>query len=797
LWLRLYASVLLALSVALAGGGSLLVSLGGSPYYLLAGLAVGGSAVLLWRARIAGGLLYALMLLATLPWSVWEAGLNGWALMPRLIAPAVLGLPLMLPAFRRRLATSSLIVTRLARPGSIALAGLGFLALSGAALLSRPDDSPDPMFQAGRIASATARPAASPGAGEEQVDWLHYGNDPGGTRYSRLAQITPANVSDLEVAWTYHVGETSGLQVTPIKVGDTVYLCNSYNDVIALDAETGKERWRWSARIDRRTVPYAVCRGVAHYRVPGANGACAERILTNTTDARLVALDARTGLPCAGFGAKGQVSLLTGLTDKPGFYAVTSAPTIAGGKVVLGGWITDGQRWGAPAGVVRAFDAVTGELSWAFDAGRTDRQTLPAGEKYTHSTPNAWAPYSSDEALGLVYIPTGSPSVDYFGGLRRPFDHAFANSVVALELATGKVRWSFRTSHNDLWDYDVASQPTLADFRVGTALRKAVIVPTKRGEIFVLDRETGQPIRKIEERAVPQAGAVSEERLSPTQPFSVAMPSFRGPDLSERTMWGLTPLDQLWCRIRFRQARYEGTATPPGLTPNIAYPGYNGGIDWGGVSVDRERQIIFVNSNRFANYDRLIPRAKYDSARMKRGGHLEPGAAPQDGAPYAADIQIFWSPLRIPCNQPPYGKIAAVDLPTGKLLWQRTFGNGRESGPLGIPSKLPLEIGTPNNGGSVATRSGLLFIAATVDSEFRAFDSATGRILWRSRLPAGGQATPMTYLSPASGRQFVVIAAGGHPAMRSVPGDAIVAYALPRNKTMRFVEGLPRRAGGL
>lgn len=776
---RVYAALLLLVALPLLAGGAWLVSLGGSPYYLLAGAATLGSGLWLWRGRSEGPLAYALLLFVTLAWALWEAGFDGWALMPRLVAPAVLGIPLLFPAIRRDIATPSATVRTLTRPGTLLIGTLTALIAGIALTQLRTPDPADPLYQTGRFTGAI--PAASTG-GEADGDWLHYGRDPGGSRYSRLDQITPANVAELKPAWTFRVGDTHGLEVTPIKVADTLYLCTAYNDVIALDAETGRQRWRYDAHIIKANVPYNVCRGVAYYRAPGLTGTCAERILTNTTDARLIALDARTGRPCPGFGRNGQVSLLTGLSKSPvGYYAVTSAPTMVGGKVVLGGWVSDGQYWGEPAGVVRAFDAMTGELAWAWDIGRPDRQTLPPpGESYTHSTPNAWAPYSADESLGLVYVPTGNPAVDYFGGRRRPFDEKFGSAIVAIEAATGKTRWTFQTVHHDLWDWDVASQPTLVDIAYPSGVRHALVQPTKRGEIFILDRATGQPLSPVREMPVPQAGAVPEERPSPTQPFSIGMPSYRGPDFTERFMWGITPLDQLWCRIRFKQSRYQGTATLPGVQPSIAYPGFNGGVDWGSVSVDPERQLLFVNSNRVANYDRLLPRAEAD-ARAKQFVAREVGGPVRQGnTPYAAHIQIFRSPLGIPCNQPPYGMISAVDLRSGKLVWAQRFGNGRAAGPWGLRSMLPIPVGTPNNGGSLATRSGLLFIGATHDGDFRAFDTSSGKTLWHVRLPAGGQATPMTYVSPKSGRQFVVIAAGGHPALKSVLGDYIIGYALPK-----------------
>jgi quinoprotein glucose dehydrogenase len=470
----------------------------------------------------------------------------------------------------------------------------------------------------------------------------------------------------------------------------------------------------------------------------------------------------------------------------PGYYAVSSAPTIVQGKVILGGWVMDNQFWGEPSGVIRAYDAVTGKLAWAWDMGRPDRQGEPSeGETFTRSTPNAWAPMSVDEQLGLVYVPTGNATPDYFGADRRPFDDHYSSSVVALDVTNGRPRWSFQTAHHDLWDYDVAAQPTLVDYSTPTGVVKALLQATKRGELFLLDRATGDPLSRVEERPAPSRGAVPEERVAATQPFSVGLPSFRGADLVEGDMWGITPLDQLWCRIKFREARYDGPNTPPGLTPSIEMPGWVGGMEWGGVAVDTERHIVIVNSQNLPNYLRLIPRSQADGMDLKPYDGLHGALAAmmspaQAGTKYGVLLSSFLSPLEIPCNRPPYGRLSAIDLPSGKLMWTQVFGTARNSGPLGVPSMLPLQLGTPNIGGAVATAGGLFFIAATQDEYLRAYETTTGKLLWQARLPTGGHATPMTYLSPASGRQLVVIAAGGHLGLSPTTGAYIAAFALPK-----------------
>lgn len=778
----IYLALLTALGVALAVAGTTLLWLGGSAYYAIADVTLLVSAWFLWRGRPVGVRIFAALWLFTIAWALWEAGFDGWALAPRLILLSVIGAGLFVPSVRGTQGVSARAMVA-ATVGAILVGALG--CQMGSA-------ETDPLYRVGVATMSSHDVSAETSATDSTApptsdDWPHYGNDAGGSRFSPLTQINRGNVAQLQLAWSFHTGDTqTSLEVTPIKIGETVYLCTGGNDVIALDAQTGVQRWRFNAGASGSAAILKACRGVAYFKAPDPSADCAERILTNTIDARLIALDAHTGQLCKSFGSGGQVSLLKGMGDAqgrtlPGYYYVTSAPTIIHARVVLGGWVSDAQYWGEPSGVVRAFDAMTGEFAWAFDMGRPDRQSEPpAGEQYTPSTPNAWAPMSADEVLGLVYVPTGNTTgSDYYGALRRPFDDQYSSSVVAIDADTGRVRWSFQTVHHDLWDYDVAPQPVLADIRRSGDVVQALIQPTKTGEIFVLDRRTGAPLSPVREVPVSRAGAVPEERVSPTQPSSVAMPSFRGPDLQERDMWGLTPLDQLWCRIQFRRARYAGIYTPPGTTPFIQYPGILGGIEWNSVSVDAAQGVMIVNASRVANYAQLVPRSEADAQGRKAeglGGHYM--ARAQLGTPYAVTNPPFLSPLGVPCQQPPFGTLSGVDLSTGKLLWTQRLGTARDSGPFKLPSMLPFALGTPNLGGSVITRSGLVFIGASQDRYLRAIDAASGAELWKARLPAGAQATPMTYVS-AQGRQFIVVAAGGNGGRLSEPGDTILAYALP------------------
>ncbi|SEJ95569.1 quinoprotein glucose dehydrogenase/quinate dehydrogenase (quinone) [Sphingobium sp. AP50] len=786
----LYAIVLMLVGGALLLGGARLIWLGGSFYYALAGGATLAAGGLIAMRRKGGVRLYALMLLVTLAWAVAEAGSNGWALAPRIIPPVVLGLPLIFwGKAGQNVARGADVRHRTRRARLTAIAAAVTAVAFGAVVHVLFVPSPiDPAFQAGVGTADEARPA---GGGMADADWAYYGGDAGAHRSSALNQITPANVDKLKVAWTYRVGPTpaglgkpSALEMTPLKIGNMLYACTGYSDVIALDAESGKEQWRFRSGADIREVPVAACRGLAFARVNDQH--CPERILTNTVDARLIALDARTGRKCASFGKAGEVSLLEGMgAVRPGYYYQTSAPTAVAGNVVLGGWVFDNQFWGEPSGVIRAYDIKTGKLSWAWDMGRPDRKGAPAGgESYTPSTPNSWAPMAADEALGLVYVPLGGAPPDHFGGRRRPFDEKYGSSIVALDARTGTVRWSFQTVHHDLWDYDVLS-PSLVDIPRGSSSVQALVQATKRGQLFLLDRRTGKPLSTVVERQVPQGGIVEGERLSPSQPYSTDLPVFSGPPLTERDMWGVTALDQLWCRIRFKEARFEGEFTPPGVSPFIIYPGYMGGSNWGGVSIDPRRNVAIVGSLRLATYARLIPDAERQRAGIRptiwskigtsTGGH--PSLAAQQGTPVGVELNPFLSPLGIPCQQPPYGVLSAVNLRTGKLVWTQPIGSAEESGPMGFRSHLSLRVGTPLQGGSLTTATGLTFIGASQDAYFRAFETASGKLLWETKLPAGGHASPATYLT-RSGRQMVVIAAGGSLPLRSRMGDYIVAYSL-------------------
>ena len=783
-WFRLLTVVLLALTgLGMAPPGAYLAALGGSLYYLVAGVLILACAYLLLRRRRIGVQLFGLVFLGTAAWSLWEVGFDGWALMPRLVFLAVAGLWLLLPWVWRDTEPTT------GRARTALLSGLAVVAV---ALVAGAVTAGSRTTSTGFVTAWTptaSRPSSPQVAGE----WTQYGATAHGTRYTPLSEITPANVGALEQAWVYRTSLTApkgarqgNLQVTPVMADGVLYGCTAWNSVFALDPVTGRQLWRYDPEISEEAGGHAVCRGVTFFRASPAAPDCPTRVLVGTVNNTLIALDARTGRLCPGFGAGGVVDLLVGMGDFPRrWFHPNSPPTIVNGVAVIGHYIADNQSTQMPPGVIRGYDAVTGQLRWAFDPGRPDQTApLPPGQNYTPSTPNAWAPASGDDALGLVYVPMGNGSPDFIGAQRTPETERFSTAVVALDSATGAVRWTFQAVHHDLWDYDLAAQPVLIDFPTAAGSVPGLVLPTKTGQLFVLDRRNGQPLTPVEERRVP-ASDVPGERAAPTQPFSVGMPDFVGPDLTERDMWGITPFDQLACRISFKKARYQGIYTPPRLGTTIRYPGELGGIDWGSVSVDEGRGLLIVNSNHMADLDRLVTREEADELGLVfRGDRTPPRGAPRPktpgapmaGTPYAIAWGPYISKLEVPCQRPPYGYLTAVDLKTRKAVWRRTIGDARNSGPFGIGLGLPFELGAPNIGGSLSTAGGVVFMGATQDEIFRAIDVRSGKTLWQRKLPAAGHASPMSYRGP-DGRQYVVIAAGGR-SLRTKGGDHIVAYRL-------------------
>lgn len=619
--------------------------------------------------------------------------------------------------------------------------------------------------------------------------WSYYGADEGGLRYSAAAQITGKNVAGLIPIWTFHTGDLerrahavmrrSKLEVTPILADGRLYICTPFNEVIALDPETGNQIWRFDPKIATDGVRPANdfnCRGVAFWEDAKASdhALCRTRIIEGTNDARLIALDARTGKPCQEFGVHGEIKIDPAMPLRwPGEFQITSAPVIVRDIVVVGSAIADNVRVESPHGTVRGFDVRSGALEWSWDPvprDRTDPATASWGEGWkTAGEANVWAPMSADSARGLVFLPTSSPSPDFYGGL-RPGNNAHANSVVALEAATGALRWSYQIVHHDIWDYDTPAQPTLATLDLAQGKRDVVIQGTKQGFVFVLDRDTGQPVFPVEERAVPQGGAAGEW-LSPTQPFPTHIPALVPQELTPADAFGLTPFDRAACRTAIAAARSEGLYTPPSEQGTIVFPMTGGGINWGGVAFDPVHQILYANTNRVAQLATLFPAARFEELHDR---YPRREVSPQHGAPFGIIRDLMISPIGMPCSPPPWGAIAALDLAAGKILWQSTLGTTEAVAPLG----LALGLGMPGFGGPLVTAGGVVFIGAAADSYLRAFDAETGTELWQGRLPTSAQSTPMTF--QLRERQYVVIAAGGHAKLGTAPGDSIVAFALPK-----------------
>ena len=724
---------LLGLPMALMGAQLLLA--GGTPFFLVAGALMSASAYYLFQRKPLGFNIYAVLVLVTLAWAVYEAGNSFWLVGSRIWVIGFIALWLCTPLVRRTLwpdDTPSLFSLRMVQICALATVSVVF------AMVVSLFESP---AEIQKVARGDAR---------ESANWDSYGGSNAGTRYVTYDQIHLDNVDSLERKWEFDTGRAGRFSGTPLQIDDGLYLCTAQNVVISLDADTGEERWRMDPENEVRPDSiFGNCRGVTYYEAPETepSAMCSERIYTATTDARLIAMDRDTGLLCNDFGEKGQVSLLAGMGEvKPLYYAVTSPAIIVSGVLVVGGLVLDNQETEAPSGVVRGYNPITGELVWAWDVGKENAEGLPPlpnGELYTRGTPNVWSLMSGDDDLGLVYVPTGNATPDYFGGHRSPVMDKYASSVVAIDAMTGETRWHFQTAHHDIWDYDIASQPTLIDLTIDGVDRKAMVVPTKRAELFVLDRETGEPITEVTERAVPQTD-LPEERTSATQPFSTGMPSFEYPGIREQDLFGITPFDQIACRLIFKDLDYKGLMTPPSVQGTLLYPGPAGGMNWGSVAIDEERKLMVVNALHLAYLINMVPREK-DLIQSKEG--FAPGygiGGPQRGTPFAAIVKQFTSPLGLPCIKPPYGEIAVVDLNTQEIVWRRGTGFWD----LGFPSY---------SGGSIITKGGLIFNGSIIGGLFRAIDVETGKQLWSDTLLTQSDATPMSYVSSKTGRQYVLV----------------------------------------
>jgi len=790
---RLLGVLLLIMGLALLAGGVKLSLLGGSLYYLLAGIGITLTGLLLLATRRAALGLYALVLFASTVWALWEVGLDWWQLVPRLALLFALGIVMLLPWFRRPLLRG--------QPAPLGTGALSVaVVLAGATALASQFTNPGEMVKTGQLDRDAVPGMASAAPSQADGDWNSYGRSAYGDRYSPLAQITPENAHKLVPAWTYRTGDIPGpndpgettAENTPLKVNGMLYVCTPHSQVIALDPDTGKEIWRFDPKISSQGAEnfkgwaHMTCRGVSYHddaayaseqsptgsaSPAAAPNACPKRIFVPTADTRLIALNADTGKMCEDFGDKGQVDLRANIGSfAPGGYYSTSPPAVTKNLVVIGGHVTDNVSTDEPSGVIRAFDVHTGKLVWNWDSGNPDDTTpLAEGKTYTRNSPNMWSMFAVDEKLGMLYLPMGNQMPDQYGGDRTDDSEKYAAGLTALDIDSGHVKWTFQFTHHDLWDMDVGGQPSLIDIKTEAGVKQSVMASTKQGSIYVLDRATGQPVVPIHEVAVPQ-GAVAGDRTSPTQPKSEL--NFMPPPLKERDMWGVTPFDQMLCRIDFKSMRYDGPFTPPSLQGSIVYPGNFGVFDWGGISVDPVRQIAFVNPSYMAFKSKLIPAA--DIAKQGPRVSETQGVQPNKGAPYGVILEALLSPLGLPCQAPAWGYVAAVDLTTHQTIWMHKNGTVRDSSPVPVP----LTMGVPSLGGTFTTAGGVSFLSGTLDQYLRAYDVKNGKQLWEGRLPAGAQTTPMTYTGK-DGKQYVLVMAGGHGSLGTKQGDYVMAFKLP------------------
>ncbi|MGH8216875.1 MAG: membrane-bound PQQ-dependent dehydrogenase, glucose/quinate/shikimate family [Rhodanobacteraceae bacterium] len=814
----------------LLAGGIWLALLGGTLAYI--GLGAGwmiSGILLILRRRAALGV-YALLLILTLIWAWFEVGLDRWALLPRYALFSLLGLWLLMPWIDWAL-----------RPGPERLRARGWFGARGALavtvllalVLGLVSLGRDPFGIGGSLPRTAAANAATPTAtAAPGANWTAYGGNGYGERYSSLKQVTTGNVHELKLAWTYHTGETktgpndpdeSTSEDTPLEIGGTLYVCTTHDHIVALDAATGKQLWNYDPHVQySHDNQHLTCRGLGYHSatvpapvasavvasVPAAsassmaaapapsasaaiaaaapapassvamaatpNGMCAARLVLATIDARLIEVDAKTGKPCADFGQDGQVNLAVNMgTIKPGYYMETSPPLVTSKLIVVGASINDNNSVHNPSGVIRAFDVDSGRLVWNWDMGKPDPNApLKPGEQYTPNTPPAWAPLSADEKLGMVYVPLGNQSPDELDIDRSPAVEKYSASVVALSLADGRMVWSFQGVHYDMWDRDMPAQPTLVDLTIDGASVPALVQPTKQGDVYVLNRRTGKPILPVTQVSVSTKTDMHDIRVSPVQPKSSL--SFMPRRLTGADMWGASPFDQLWCRIQFKSMIYEGPYTPNSTHKTIAYPGQLGVFDWGGVAVDPVRQVMVGTPVHMAYVFQMIPRPPSHANVVTKGKkeHFNENY----GAPYAVVLKPFLSPFSVACQQPPWGGIAGANLRTGKITWMHRNGTTRDRGTIHIP----FEMGVPGFGGPLITAGGVVFYSGAIDDYLRAYDETTGQQLWQVRLPAGGQATPMTY--SVDGQQYIVVMAGGHGSAHTPLGDSVVAYALPNRR---------------
>jgi quinoprotein glucose dehydrogenase len=842
-------SILLLLGIVFVVGGVWLAALGGSMYYVIAGLAIVVSGWLVLQRRASGLTLYALTLLVTVVWALWEVGFDWWALSARESLLVVIGVFLLFPPIARSLNSAGRgRVQPGVSSGFLLIVLLTAAAVAGYSMLKAPHEIAGSFGDAKMAENKTYATDGVPDG-----EWQAYGRTAYGQRYSPLDQINAENVNKLEVAWTYETGQTRGAkdpgettyEDTPLVFDDTMYICTPFATVIALDPQSGKEKWRFDPQLRQpptRTTQHMTCRGVSYFdgsrhprpasasaqpaptqslsaeaektlvaessaqvttaaagvpenivngfakagepnpevdrkestAQPAADsGSCIKRLFVPTSDGRLISISAKTGNICPGFGGDdGTVNLWANMPNvTPGSAFSTSPPVVTDHLVIVGGAVNDNSSTTSPSGVIRAFDVYSGKLVWNFDSKKPEQtQPIANGDTYSANAPNSWSVSSYDPDLGLIYVPMGNESPDQYGANRSEAVEKFSSAVTALDAETGKVRWVYQTVHHDLWDMDVPAQPSLIDLIVEGKAVRALIQPTKQGDVYVLNRETGEPIFPVEEVEAPK-GAVEGDFTAPTQPVSAI--TFKPESLKESDMWGATPIDELGCRIAFRKHVYQGRFTPPTKSGSIIYPGNFGTFNWGAVAVDPQRQLMFAMPVYLAFTARLVSRPNETARVVTKDG--EAAFNENLGAPYAAKMGAFLSPIKLACQQPPWGYVAGVDLTTGKTVYKHVNGTVRDLTPL----PLPFEMGVPGIGGPIVTKGGVAFLSGTLDNYVRGYNLETGATIWRARLPAGGQATPSTYLG-SDGRQYLVVVAGGHGSTGTKAGDYVIAYALPK-----------------
>ncbi|WP_457107344.1 membrane-bound PQQ-dependent dehydrogenase, glucose/quinate/shikimate family [Methylobacterium sp. P5_C11] len=806
----------IALSIALLGLALALFGLkltlaGGSWFYVALGAGVFASGVQLARRRRSGLWIYALVLAAAFAWTIGEVGFDKWQWIPRGALILLVGAVLCLPFVVRRLRDAP------GRPwvpspgnGPLLLRAIVLLiaAASAAAWFVDPVEIRGSLPKTAEAGSAAVDPS---GVAYPADDWVAYGGTNLGQRYSALTDITTGTVRGLAVAWEHHTGDLRSdgrtdskeftFEATPIKVNGLLYFCTPHNIVQALEPETGRLVWSFDPKMARDgQYQHQTCRGVsyndsaAYASPPGTDPAtaaavataiaeCPRRIIASSVDARLYALNAETGALCRTFGPDGFVDLTAQMPNlRRAAYQQTSAPLVTRNLIVLGSAIADNYYAENPSGVIRAFDVRTGAIVWKFDAGKPDETApLQPGALYEPNSAVAWTQFSADEALGLVYVPFGNRAPDQVGVSRSQADEALVDALAALDLQTGKLAWAFRTTHHDLWDRDNPSQPvllTLPRGDRGDGPVPAILIPTKVGNVWILDRRTGDPIRPISQVAVSTRTDIPGETPSPVQPM--ASLRFTPAPLTEADMWGVTPFDQIQCRLAFRSNRYDGNPfTPPQASEGaIIWPGNIGVFNWGSVAVDPVHHWMIATPQYLPYIYRLLPRPASEPER--RLVSVDPDSTPGNenlGGPYAVSIAHMRSALGVPCNAPPWGVRVGVNLADGTTAWKHRNGTvaGQRIGGLAVP--IPFEMGMLAHGGTLATAGGVAFTAATLDDRIRGYDMQTGAVLWSRPLPAGGQATPMTYRGK-DGRQYVVIAAGGHGSLGTTPGDSVIAFRL-------------------